>query len=71
MLGDKPSREARMRGGNPNPGGGKGDGVVLLYENVRIAITGGKVQVDVQTQNGEGTTVIDQKDGTSSPTLFS
>lgn len=45
-------------------GGPRGGGVVLLYENVKLMVTDGNVQVLVTRADGSVSgTVISQKDG--------
>jgi putative methionine-R-sulfoxide reductase with GAF domain len=45
--------------GGPHPG----DGVVVLYENVRLAVTGGIVTVAVTTEKSVIVTQVNQKSG--------
>lgn len=46
-------------GGQPGPT----EGVVTLYQNVKLAVTGGIVTVTVTTPHGERTTQISQESG--------
>ena len=47
--------------GEPNPGPPKG--VVVFYENVKVAITDGKVTVSVATRDGQKVVRVSQRDG--------
>jgi hypothetical protein len=38
--------------GDPNPGSGGHPGVVVLYDNVKLAVTNGIITVSVQAKDG-------------------
>lgn len=38
--------------GDPNPGPGGHPGVLVLYDNVKLAVTNGIITVSVQTKDG-------------------
>lgn len=49
--------------GDPNPGPGGHPGVVVLYENVKLAVTSGVVTVTVMKPQGNVVVRIDQRTG--------
>jgi hypothetical protein len=49
-------------GGSPSPKPAP-DGVIVLYENVKLSVTNGIIDVEVDTGKSVATTRIDQKTG--------